>query len=142
MPVYFFDTSALVKRYHIEAGSDTVKGLFDRQDAYFAVASITISEFVSAITRKLNEGAISADDFRVCLSEFSKDIIASFWVIDLDRSHINQSVSLIIKHNLRTLDSLQLAVFLNLSPAKPTIVTSDEALYNAALKENALAIKP
>jgi predicted nucleic acid-binding protein len=142
MPVYFFDTSALVKRYHIEAGSETVNALFDDPDAVFAVASITITEFVSAFTRKLNESVITAEDFRVCLSEFSKDIITSFWVIDLDRSHINKGVSLIIKHNLRTLDSLQLAVFLNLSPAKPAIVTSDEALYNAALKEDTLAIKP
>lgn len=142
MPVYFFFTSALVKRYHVEAGSETVNGLFDVPDAVFAVASITIPEFVSAFTRKLNEGVITAEDFRVCLSEFSKDIITSLWVIDLDRSHINKGVSLIIKHNLRTLDSLQLAVFLNLSSAKPAIVTSDEALYNAALKEGTLAIKP
>ena len=141
MPVYFFDTSALVKRYHVEAGSETVNALFDDPDAVFAVASITITEFVSAFTRKLNEGVITAEDFRVCLSEFSRDIITSFWV-DLDRSHINKGVSLIIKHSLRTLDSLQLAVLLNLSPAKPVIVTSDEALYNAALKEDTLAIKP
>lgn len=52
MPVYFFDTSALVKRYHVEAGSETVNGLFDDPDAVFAVASITITEFVSAFTRK------------------------------------------------------------------------------------------
>lgn len=142
MPVYFFDTSALVKRYHVEAGSETVNGLFEKQDAVFAVASITIAEFVSAFARKFSEGVITEEDFRACLSEFSKDIITSFWVIDLDRSHINRSVSLIIKHYLRTLDSLQLAVFLNLSPAKPTIVTSDDALYNAALKEDTLAIKP
>ena len=77
MPVYFFDTSALVKRYHVEAGSETVNALFDNPDAVFVVASITITEFVSAFTRKLNEGVITAEDFRVCLSEFSKDIITS-----------------------------------------------------------------
>lgn len=142
MPVYFFDTSALMKRYHVETGSETVNGLYDRPDAVFAVASITITEFVSAFTRKLGEGVITEEDFRACMSEFSKDIITSFWVVDLDRNHINKGVSLIIKHKLRTLDSLQLAVFLNLAPAKPIIITSDEALYNAALKEDTLAIKP
>lgn len=111
MPVYFFDTSALVKRYHIEAGSETVNSLFDKPDAVFAVASITITEFASAIIRKLSEGVITEEDFRACMSEFSKDIITSVWVVDLDRSHINKGVSLIIKHKLRTLDSLQLAVF-------------------------------
>jgi hypothetical protein len=69
-------------------------------------------------------------------------MISSFWIIDLERSHINKSIPLIIKHNMRTLDSLQLAVFLNLSSINPTMVASDEALFNAALKEGFQAIKP
>lgn len=142
MPLYFFDTSALVKRYHIESGSEKVDEIFKDPDGILVIASITIAEFVSAFARKLNEGIISEDDFRICLSEFSKDIISSFWIIDLERSHINKSVSLIIKHNLRTLDSLQFAVFSTLSPINPTMVTSDEALFNATIKEGFHAIKP
>ncbi|MBI4688788.1 MAG: type II toxin-antitoxin system VapC family toxin [Nitrospirae bacterium] len=142
MPLYFFDTSALVKRYHVESGSEKVDEIFKDPDGILVIASITIAEFVSAFARKLNEGIISEDDLRICLSEFSKDIISSFWIIDLERSHINKSVSLIIKHNLRTLDSLQFAVFSTLSPINPTMVTSDEALLNATVKEGSHAIKP
>ena len=142
MPLYFFDTSALVKRYHVESGSEKVDEIFNDPDGILVIASITIAEFVSAFARKLNEGIISEDDLRICLSEFSKDIISSFWIIDLERSHINKSVSLIIKHNLRTLDSLQFAVFSTLSPINPTMVTSDEALFNAIVKEGFHAIKP
>lgn len=142
MPLYFFDTSALVKRYHIEIGSEKVDEIFNNPAGSFAIASITIAEFVSAFSRKLREGVISEDDMRACLSEFSKDMISSFWIIDLERSHINKSIPLIIKHNMRTLDSLQLAVFLNLSSINPTMVTSDEVLFNAALKEGFHAIKP
>lgn len=139
MPLYFFDTSALVKRYHVEAGSKEVDEIFNNPDGIFVIGSITITEFVSAFTRKLHEGVITEDDLRACLSEFSKDIISSFWIIDLERSHINKSISLIAKHNLRTLDSLQLAVFLNLSPI---MATFDEALYNATLKEGFQALRP
>ena len=142
MPLYFFDTSALVKRYHIETGSENVDEIFNDPEGVFTIASITIAEFTSAFARKLNEGIISEDDLRICLSEFSKDMISSFWIIDLERSHINKSIPLIIKHNLRTLDSLQLAVFLNLSPLNPTMVTSDDVLFNATIKEGFQAIKP
>jgi predicted nucleic acid-binding protein len=142
MSLYFFDTSALVKRYHVEIGSEKVDEIFNDPAGAFAIANITIAEFASAFTRKLHEGVISEDDFRACLSEFSKDMISSFWIIDIERSHINKSISLIIKHNMGTLDSLQLAVFLNLSSINPTMVTSDEALLNTALKEGFHAINP
>lgn len=142
MPLYFFDTSALVKRYHIEAGSEKVNELFDNPEGIFVIASIAVTEFVSALARKLYEGVISEDDFRACLSEFAKDIISLFWIIDLERSHIIKSISLIIKHNLRTLDSLQFAVFLDISSLNPVMVTSDEALHNATIKENFSVIKP
>lgn len=142
MPLYFFDTSALVKRYHIESGSEKVNEIFDNSDGIFVITSLTVTEFVSAFVRKLYEGVISEDDFRLCLSEFAKDIISLFWIIDLERSHINKSISLIIKHNLRTLDSLQLSVFLDLSSLTPIMVTSDEALFNAVIKENFSVIKP
>ena len=32
MTLYFFDTSALVKRYHQELGSQRVNAIFDNQD--------------------------------------------------------------------------------------------------------------
>ncbi|MEW6002738.1 MAG: type II toxin-antitoxin system VapC family toxin [Nitrospirota bacterium] len=142
MPLYFFDTSALVKRYHVENGSEKVEEIFNDPEGIFTIASITIAEFASAFARKLTEGIISEDDLRICLSEFSKDMISSFWIIDLERNHINKSIPLIIKHNLRTLDSLQLVVFLDLSPLSPTMVTSDEALFNTAIKEGYQAIRP
>ena len=142
MPVYFFDTSALVKRYHVEAGSAEVDRLFNDPEGNFVISSLMITEFVSVFDRKMREGIITDADFRFCLSEFSKDMISSLWIIDIDRSHINKSASLVMKHNLRTLDSLHLAVFLNLASAHPVMVTSDLSLYNAAVKEGFQAIKP
>lgn len=142
MSVYFFDTSALVKRYHVEAGSAEVDRLFNDPDGVFVISSLMITEFVSVFDRKSREGVITDVDFRFCLSEFSKDMITSLWIVDLDRNHINKSASLVLKHKLRTLDSLHLAVFLNLSSAQPVMVTSDTALYNAAVKEGFQAIKP
>lgn len=48
MPLYFFDTSALVKRYHVGAGSEKVDEIFNDPAGTFAIANITIAEFASA----------------------------------------------------------------------------------------------
>ncbi len=51
MAIYFLDSSALVKRYIDETGSNWVLGLFDSMlDAEFFVAAITGVEIVAAIT--------------------------------------------------------------------------------------------
>lgn len=142
MSLFFFDTSALVKRYHLEAGSEEVDRIFAETDAAFAISNITIAEFTSALTRKQNNGAISEDDFAHAFSEFSKDIISEFWIIDLERSHINHSVALIMKHNIRTLDSLQLAILISIRNSNPTLVASDKALEQAASAEGINVINP
>ena len=65
MPAYFFDTSALVKRYHVEEGSEKVDEIFNDTEGIFAIVSITIAEFTSVFARKLKEGIITEDDLRI-----------------------------------------------------------------------------
>ena len=43
-PVYFFDTSALLKRYHDEIGSDVVESAFDTPEANRWISEIRIIE--------------------------------------------------------------------------------------------------
>ena len=76
MPLLFLDTSALVKRYHIERGSETVNKLFADSENVFAIADITMSEFTSAFTRKMHAGVITEEDLHICLSEFSNDVLS------------------------------------------------------------------
>ena len=44
MSKYFFDTSAIVKRYHREDGSDLIDRLFAESDAEFIISDISIIE--------------------------------------------------------------------------------------------------
>ena len=48
---YSFDTSALVKRSHVEEGTSHVDMVFAEPDATFIIASITIAELTAAIAR-------------------------------------------------------------------------------------------
>src|SRR5205823_568232 len=60
MADYFFDTSALVKRHVIEAGSPRVKSLVRAKAAHtLDIARITAVEVTSAITRRQHGGHLS-----------------------------------------------------------------------------------
>ena len=58
-----------------------------------------------------------------------------------EATSINLSL-LFMKHNTRTLDSLQLAVLLSIRNSNPTLVASDKALELAASAEGINVINP
>jgi predicted nucleic acid-binding protein len=132
---YFFDTSALLKRYHHEPGSAKVDALLSQPQGSFVISSITLTEFTSAFVRKFHQRIIKRITLKHVLSQFSKDILTDFWIIDLERHHVMRSSALILKHNLRTLDALHLAVLLSLKTLKPAFVCADQRLLKAAQKE-------
>jgi hypothetical protein len=46
MPAYFFDTSALVKRYHVEEGSEKIDQIFNDPEGIFAIAESLVTAFL------------------------------------------------------------------------------------------------
>lgn len=142
MKFYFFDTSALVKRYHSEKGTENIDRIFAENDKAIVISSISITEIVSALNRKKEEKIISKEDLDAALSKFFHDAIKDFLVLELDEEHIKDSITLVLKRNLRTLDSLQLAVALGLKELKPVFVCADKKLVSVAEKEGLKAINP
>jgi uncharacterized protein len=59
MATYFFDSSALVKRYHPEVGTADVNRLFSEQHSRHFIARLAVAEVQSALVRKVREGLIS-----------------------------------------------------------------------------------
>lgn len=84
MPPYFFDTSALVKRYHEEQGTDNIDIIFTESTDALVISNITIAELTSAFARKKEEGFIDDNALQHCLSSFSRDLLESFWILDLE----------------------------------------------------------
>ena len=64
MTIFYLDTSALVKRYKTEEGSDIIDNLYDNllRGHSMATSFLTVLEFVSAIRRLLKGNRISQDD--------------------------------------------------------------------------------
>lgn len=142
MKFYFFDTSALVKRYHSEKGTENVDKIFNEEDRALIISSLSIIEIVSALNRKKEEKALSKEDLDIVLSRFFHDAIKEYVVVDLDGEHIKDSITLVLKRNLRTLDSLQLAVALRLKELEIVFVCADQKLVSVASKEGLEALNP
>ena len=62
MARYFLDSSALVKVYHIEAGSTVVEELVLSSTATLFVSRLSVVEVQSAFAGKVRAGVISAGD--------------------------------------------------------------------------------
>jgi predicted nucleic acid-binding protein len=142
MKFYFLDTSALVKRYHSEKGTDKIDKIFSQDDRAIVISSISLTEMVSALNRKKEEKIISREDLKIALSKFFHDAIKDFLVLELDGEHIKGSIRLILKRNIRTLDAMQLAVALGLKDLKVTFVCADKKLASVAEKEGLQTINP
>jgi len=59
---YYFDTSALVKIYHTEAGSTTVQPIYRGSDEII-ISELGKIEYLSTVHRKYREQEISHDAF-------------------------------------------------------------------------------
>ena len=142
MPVYYLDTSALVKRYHVESGSERLDQLFADSASTFITANITFAELISAFDRKFQEGVINEHTLNYVLAVVSRDLVEDFWLIELDRVHVQRSQELILRHHLRTLDALHLAVLLTVRDLAPVLVSADHRLLDAAQREQFAVLNP
>ncbi len=111
MPVYFIDSSALVKRYITETGSTWVLGLFDPTlDNEVFIAAVTSVEIIAAITRRSRGGSISIRDAAMTRNQFRSDLRKDYQIIEITESIINSGMALAETYGLRGYDAIQLAI--------------------------------
>lgn len=144
MAAYFFDTSALIKRYVNEQGSSWVAATIDpATGARVYVAAITGVELVAAIARRLKGDLVSTLDAAAAVSRFHYDFAKEYLIVDISDAVITRSMAMAEAHALRGYDAVQLGAALELNGrrralgATPlTLVTSDTELLIAATAEN------
>ncbi len=136
----FFDTSALIKRYISESGSNKVDELFNITDQIF-VSSVTKIEANSTLKRLQSEKAISNETYRTLRTEIGYDFL-HFTVVPLSNTIEEIALELIDKYQLKTLDSIQLASLLFLKESVYQFIVSDIKLKKTAISENIQVINP
>ncbi len=141
---YFWDASALVKRYCSEKGTEQVNYLFQAVSLeQFIISEITLLEVVSIFTRKKNERRISQDQYELAIIEFGKEIASSSMVgkSSFNVQPIVNTTQLLVKHGLNSVDAVLLRTAMN--HEKPiAIITTDLRLAQAATIENLIVINP
>jgi predicted nucleic acid-binding protein len=150
MPAYFFDTSALVKRYHVEEGTAAVDRLFDDPASSVpTISRVGLVEVLSALATKVRAKVSSIDAHDQARKGFLGDVKKRrLAVVRLLVSHYRGAERLIDRHaksrRLRTLDALQLSVAIHLyqQGRVDAFVCADQPLCEVAALEGLATLNP
>jgi len=87
VPGFFCDSSAIVKRYVNETGSNFVDSLADlKRGNVILLARITRVEVAAAIARRLKGGGIATADAQNALAAFQHDLANNYLRLKLRQS--------------------------------------------------------
>ena len=109
----FFDSSAFVKRYVREEGTDVVLSWCD-QATELCLSGIALPEIVSAFCRLLREDLVSPVQYRHLKTMLMGDI-SDAAICDLAPEVIRQSIISLEKNALRGMDAIHLGSALALN---------------------------
>ena len=138
----YFDTSALVKRYIAEVGSDWIRALFDVQTPIVFTSRLTVIEGVCTFARRQREGMLSPRDHRQLLTIFDYDFAHRYNILDVETMVIDTARQMANRHPLRAYDAVQLATAWSLNQdlvsngeAPLTFICADDRLLGVAQAE-------
>ncbi len=150
MAVYYFDTSALVKRYAQETGTAWVLNLTDpaiNHDLY--TVRLTGPEMIAALFRKVRMGDISQTAAAQLATNFKADWQQQYHIVEANAGIIDRAMDLAEKHQVRGYDSVHLAAALRLQEIRLamglpvlTFVSADQDQLQVAAGEGLLVENP
>ena len=149
---FYFDASALVKRYTRESGSDKMPLLF-RNVPLARLLCLTIGaiEVFWICLRKKNDGRITIGEFTQAIGHLEYEIInnqSNFRKISIPDSLVWNSMRLIETHSLNSVDAMVLRSALDLATELRStndtlvLVASDQRLLRAARAEGLQTFNP
>ncbi len=137
----YLDTSALVKRYIVEAGTPVVQTLATRHGPV-ATAKIAYAEVHAGFARKRREGRLSEREYTSACGLFESDWQA-YVRLDLQDEVLVLARDLLRKHPLKGFDAIHLASAIRLRTALAEdmmFAAADARLLNAARAERLRAL--
>lgn len=152
MYYFYFDASALVKRYTQETGSDRINFLFNNVPLNRMMCLIIgIVELFWICVRKKNDGRITNLDFSQAGINFNYEVIGNqsdFKTIPVPDPLVWDSMGLIETHSLNSVDAIVLRSALDIATELYStgntlvLVASDQRLLRAARTEGLQTFNP
>jgi predicted nucleic acid-binding protein len=154
--VLYWDSSALIKRYVREVGTEIIESKLQEQEvasqpAFTSV--ITFAEIHTALARRAKDNSLSQSEFVHSGNNFDSDWAFGLTVIALEAGVLN-IVRDVVRLGLRSADAMHLASaiwvrdFINLYPTAETrgasvlFLTADEKLADAAKEKRLQVFNP
>jgi uncharacterized protein len=144
--LYYLETSALVKLYVYEPGTELLVGLASDAGHRFAILSLAQVEFRAAIRRRQRNGEIpdyAADEL---IDSFRRHSEGRFLTQSFSESMLDLALALVDSYTLKGYDAMQLAGYLMLrsisGAEEPIFVCADKALLSAARNEGCPILDP
>ena len=118
------------------------------QEGVRIISDVSVIEFFSAFAKKVRTAEISKEDFHVTIKEFAEDILSGIIQVEqLGENEKKTAATLIEKYglseNLRTLDSMQMAVIEKLgSDYLDCVYCADLPLISILEQEGFVVLNP
>jgi len=146
MAEYFLDSSALVKRYIEEPGTDHVLQLFGKGHR-LVVSHLARVEVTSALARRARAVKLGSEQVDIVASAMETEFRQVFEVVELGGGVLSLAAELTRVHALKASDAIQLACALVAcgdrgSSTSLTLVSCDRELNAAAEQENLAVLDP
>ena len=147
MAIYYLESSALVKLYVRELGTERLLKLTASGQANkFAVLSLSSVEVRSAVRRRERAGEIENAAADRLLASFQRHLEGKFLKQAVTDSVLDVAYLLVDRHGLRAYDAVQLSGYMALKtisgPDVPVFVCADRALLIAAQAERLAVLDP
>lgn len=127
----FFDTSAFVKRYVEETGTEKVIEICDQAEQ-LVLCVICLPEMISTLNRLVREGKLQGDDYQKLRDLILKEI-EDAEICYLTPEVVTQTIRCLENNVLRAMDALHLGCALVVEP--DLFVSSDLRQIEAAKRE-------
>jgi uncharacterized protein len=127
----FFDTSAFVKRYIEEAGTDKVIAIC-RQADDLVLSVICLPEMISTLNRLVREGKLSSPEYQKTRDLIFTEI-EDTEICYVTPEVVTQTIKCLENSPLRAMDALHLGCALLVEP--DLFVSSDQRQVEAARRE-------
>lgn len=147
MALYYLETSAVVKLYVVEVGTESLLRLAERDAGNrLAIQSLTQVEFRAAIRRRQRGGEIPNNTADQLIEAFRRHSEGKFLVQPISDSVLDVAMAVVDSYALRAYDAVQLAGYLVLrsisGTEEPVFVCADRQLLSAAQNEGCPVLEP
>lgn len=152
MYYFYFDASALAKRYIEEVGSDKIDFLFENVPLWRLLClTVGAAEVFWICIGKRNDGRINVNQFTQSTGHLEHEIInnqSDFRTISVPDSLVWNSMNLIETHSINSVDALVLRSALDIATElrragdRLVLVASDQRLLRAARAEGLQIFNP